>query len=98
MTAYREGLKAEGFEEGRNVAIAYRWADGVFDRMPAMMADLVRLQPRVIAAFGSAARTARAARIAGNAGDIPIVMSIGIDPVTSGLVSSLNRPTTTSRA
>jgi ABC-type uncharacterized transport system substrate-binding protein len=92
MAAYREGLKAEGFEEGRNVAIEYRWADGVFDRMPAMMADLVRLQPRVIAAFGSAAYAALAARVAGKAGDIPIVMSTGSDPVSAGFVTTLNRP------
>jgi putative tryptophan/tyrosine transport system substrate-binding protein len=54
MAAYREGLRSEGFVEGRNVAIEYRWADGVFDRLPAMMADLVRLRPDVITAFGSA--------------------------------------------
>jgi len=92
MAAYREGLKAEGFEEGRNVAIEHRWADGVFDRMPAMMADLVRLQPRVITAFGSAAGPALAARIAGKAGDIPIVMSTGGDPVSAGFVTTLNKP------
>jgi len=92
MAAYREGLKAEGFEEGRNVAIEYRWADGVFDRMPAMMAHLVGLQPRVITAFGSAAFAALAARVAGKAGDIPIVLSTGGDPVSAGFVTNLNRP------
>ena len=52
MAAYREGLKEQGYVEGLNVAIEYRWANGVLDRMPAIMAELVRLQPDVITAFG----------------------------------------------
>jgi putative tryptophan/tyrosine transport system substrate-binding protein len=72
MAAYREGLKEEGYVEGQNVAIEYRWADGALDRMPTIMADLVRLQPNVITAFGTAARAAHAARVAGTAGAIPI--------------------------
>jgi putative tryptophan/tyrosine transport system substrate-binding protein len=92
MAAYREGLRSEGYVEGQNVAIEYRWADGVLDRLPAMMADLVRLRPDVITAFGSAARAAHVARAAGMAGTIPIVLSIGNDPVASGFISSMNRP------
>jgi putative tryptophan/tyrosine transport system substrate-binding protein len=92
MAAYREGLRSEGYVEGQNVAIEYRWADGVLDRLPAMMADLVRLRPDVITAFGSAARVAHVARAAGTAGTIPIVLSIGSDPVASGFISSMNRP------
>ena len=92
MAAYREGLRNEGYVEGQNVAIEYRWADGVFDRLPAMMADLVRLRPNVITAFGSASVAAHDARAAGTAGTIPIVLSIGSDPIASGFISSMNRP------
>jgi putative tryptophan/tyrosine transport system substrate-binding protein len=92
MAAYREGLRTEGYVEGQNVAIEYRWADGVFDRLPTMMADLVRLRPDVITAFGRAAEAAHDARAAGMAGTIPIVLSIGTDPVASGYISSMNRP------
>jgi len=74
------------------VAIEYRWADGVFDRIPEMMAELVRLQPDVITAFGTATRAAYNARLAGTAGNIPLVFSLGYDPIASGLVTSLNRP------
>jgi putative tryptophan/tyrosine transport system substrate-binding protein len=93
MAAYREGLGSEGYVEGRNVTIEYRWADGVFDRLPAMMADLVRLRPDVITAFGwAAAVAAHAPRVAGTAGTIPIVLSVGGDPVAAGIISSMNRP------
>ncbi len=92
MAAYRDGLGSEGYVEGRNVTIEYRWADGVFDRLPAMMADLVRLRPGVIMAFGWAALAAHAARAAGTAGTIPIVLSVGGDPVAAGIISSMNRP------
>jgi putative ABC transport system substrate-binding protein len=79
--------------EGQNVTIEYRWADGVFDRLPAMMADLVRLRPDVITAFGWAATVAaHATRAAGTAGTIPIVLSVGGDPVAAGIISSMNRP------
>jgi putative ABC transport system substrate-binding protein len=91
MGAYREGLKSERYVEGRNVAIEYRRADGVFDRLPEMMADLVRSRPDVITAFGSASVAAHDARAAGTAGTIPIVLSIGHDPVASGMISSMNR-------
>jgi putative ABC transport system substrate-binding protein len=91
MAAYFEGLKREGYVEGQNVAFEFRWADGVLDRMPTMLADLVRLQPDVIMAFGTAARIAIAARRAETAGTAPIVLSIGADPL-SGYVTSLNHP------
>jgi putative ABC transport system substrate-binding protein len=92
MAAYREGLKEQGYVEGLNVAIEYRWANGVLDRMPAIMAELVRLQPDVITAFGTAARVAHDARAAGAAENIPIVFSIGIDPIVAGFVTNLNHP------
>ena len=66
MAAYFEGLKSEGYVEGQNVAIEYRWASGVSDRMPAMLADLARLQPDVIVAFGTAARIAWAVMLRQN--------------------------------
>ena len=92
MAVYREGLKEESYIEGQNVAIEYRWADGVLDRMPAIMAELVRLRPDVITAFGTAARAAHDARAAGVAGNIPIVFSIGIDPILAGFVTNLSHP------
>ena len=92
MAAYFEGLKSEGYVEAQNVKVEYRWADGVFDRLPEMMAELVRLHPDVITAFGTATRAAYNARLAGMAGNIPLVFSSGYDPIASGLVTSLSRP------
>jgi putative tryptophan/tyrosine transport system substrate-binding protein len=92
MAAYFQGLKSEGYIESQNVKVEYRWADGVFDRIPEMMTELVRLKPDVITAFGTATRAAYNARLAGTAGNIPLVFSFGYDPIASGLVTSLNRP------
>jgi putative ABC transport system substrate-binding protein len=88
-TAFRQGLNEEGYVDNQSVLIEYRWAENQYDRLPDLAVDLVRRPVTVLFAVGGTpsplpARTATST--------IPIVFNLGIDPVQSGLVASLNRP------
>jgi putative tryptophan/tyrosine transport system substrate-binding protein len=87
VNAFRRGLKEVGFVDGHNVRIEQRWAEGHDDRLPALLADLVRQKASVIVANRPAALAAKAA-----ATSTPLVFATGNDPVMDGLVASLNRP------
>jgi putative ABC transport system substrate-binding protein len=87
LAAFQRALNDAGYTEGQNVAIEYRWAEGQFDKVPALVADLVRRQVAVIVAGGGTVQAVKAAGVA-----IPTIFTTGGDPIRQGLVTSLSRP------
>jgi putative tryptophan/tyrosine transport system substrate-binding protein len=89
VAAFRKGLQESGYVEGQNVTVEYHWLEGQYDRLPALMADLVRRPVTVIAIPGSGPATRAAKAVTAT---IPIVFGVAGEPVQLGLVASLARP------